>query len=382
LESEAGVSNLLEEQTKDLAAVLESTSSWEEYLDAYQQLGRGVLSGLLADWNDTIFKSAPIPEAVFEEVYNYAMGGKKSRGALVMLGYQVASGRGPAEIVRSSVAYELIHASFLIHDDVMDRSQLRRHKPTAHVVFAEIGRKLGREDAEQYGVSMAINAGDIGPAIAYNTVCSEDLPPAHVIDAMVCLNQIIISTVMGQFLDVTTSIEDIPEEEDILRIHQLKTANYTVTGALRFGATLAGANQTEEGRRLLDALADFGDPVGIAFQIQDDHLGMFSTEDELGKDVSSDLQERKNTLLFLHCLREGTDEQREELLAALGTKAEGQQLARIQRVLRESGATEYSEARARGLVSGAKESIPQVTGDTRTASLLGQLADFVVERGF
>ncbi|HUF53515.1 MAG TPA: polyprenyl synthetase family protein [Dehalococcoidia bacterium] len=372
----------LREETSALAAVLETTSSWDDYLNTYQQLASETLTDLLAQWKKDIFESAPIPESVFEEVYSYATGGKKSRGALVLLGYQLAGGGSPSRILRSSVSYELIHAAFLIHDDVMDRSLTRRHAPTAHLAFERLAEQIGHRDPEQFGVSMAINAGDIAPAIAYNTVCGEDLPPGRIIDGMICLNEIIIATVMGQFLDVTLSIEDAPDEDDVLLIHRLKTANYTVTGALRFGASLAGARKTTEGRALMDALADFGDPVGIAFQIQDDHLGMFASEDDLGKDVSSDLQERKNTLLFLHCLREGTDEQRETLLAALGHKAEGDDLARVQAALHESGAAAYSEQRAQQLVSQGKEAIPEVTRDERLAALLKQLADFVVSRGF
>lgn len=372
----------LREETRELAATLESTSSWDEYLNTYQQLASDTLIELLARWKEDIFESAPIPEDVFEEVYNYATGGKKSRGALVLLGYQLAGGGSPARVLRSSVAYELIHAAFLIHDDVMDRSRTRRHAPTAHLAFEQLAQQIGHREPEQFGISMAINAGDIAPAIAYNTVCAEDLPPERIIDGMVCLNEIIIATVMGQFLDVTLSIEDAPDEDDVLMIHRLKTANYTVTGALRFGASLAGARKTPEGRDLMAALAEYGDPVGIAFQIQDDHLGMFASEDDLGKDVSSDLQERKNTLLFLHCLREGTDEQRETLLAALGHKAEGDELAKVQAALKESGAASYSESRAQDLVSQGKESIPGVTQDERLGTLLKQLADFVVSRGF
>ncbi len=364
------------------ASLVEEAAEFDTYLRAYQALASEALSEVLSEWEQRMFEQAPIPREAYEEVKKYAKGGKKFRGALVLLGYQLAGGGSPLAILRSSVAYELIHAAFLIHDDVMDRSLTRRHAPTAHISFEELARKTGHREPEQYGISMAINAGDIAPAIAYHTVCAEGLPPEHIIEGIVCLSEIIIATVMGQFLDVTLSIEGAPTEEDILGIHRLKTANYTVTGALRFGAALAGARKTSEGRELMAALGDYGDPVGIAFQIQDDHLGMFASEDELGKDVSSDLQERKNTLLFLHCLREGSDEQRETLKAALGHKAEGDELARVQAALTESGAAAYSESRALDLVDQGKKSIPSVTSDERFSTLLEQFADFVVSRGF
>lgn len=364
------------------APELDSADSFAEYLDAYRSLALEELESLLSEWETGIFRQAPVPGEAYKQIREYAEGGKKFRGALVLLGYELASGDSAGRIIRSSLAYELIHAAFLIHDDVMDRSLTRRHADTAHVAFEKLGRKIGREAPEQYGISMAINAGDIGPAIAYNVVCAEALPPNRILDGMVCLNQIIIETVLGQFLDVTLSITDEPDEESVLEIHRLKTANYTVTGALRLGASLGGANETAAGRELLRRLADFGDPVGIAFQIQDDHLGMFATEGELGKDVSSDLQEQKNTLLFLHTLRHGTSKHRSELTSALGTKAEGVALERVQVALKESGAADYSEAKARQLVSEGKAVIPSLTGDGRLAKLLRELADFVIARGF
>jgi len=364
------------------ASELNSANSFADYLEAYRSLALEEFESLLSEWETGIFGQAPVPEEAYTQIREYAEGGKKFRGALVLLGYELASDESAVRIIRSSLAYELIHAAFLIHDDVMDRSLTRRHADTAHVAFEKLGRKLGREEPEQYGVSMAINAGDIGPAIAYNVVCAEDLPPNRILDGMICLNRIIIETVLGQFLDVTLSITDQPDEEAVLEIHRLKTANYTVTGALRLGASLGGANETADGRELLHRLAEFGDPVGIAFQIQDDHLGMFATEGELGKDVSSDLQEQKNTLLFLHTLRHGSPEHRSELTSALGTKAEGEALERVQAALKESGAADYSETRARQLVSEGKAVIPRLTEDTRLAKLLGELADFVIARGF
>jgi geranylgeranyl pyrophosphate synthase len=123
--------------------------------------------------------------------------------------------------------------------------------------------------------------------------------------------------------------------------------------------------------------------VGIAFQIQDDYLGMFSTEDELGKSVTSDLEERKNTLLFLQTLANGTDDQTDLLREALGRHdLEPGYVERVKAAIRDSGAGEYSAMKARELVAVGRDEVDDVTGDERLRTLLGALAEFVISRGF
>ncbi len=363
--------------------ILNTTDDWDSYRDAYQALSSLLLDEMLPDWQSNVFTTVEVPDETIQVLTQYAKGGKKMRGAMVLLGYQCAGGDDLESVMRSSVAYELIHSAFLIHDDIMDRSKTRRNLDTAHVAFSHLGEMVGAEDPEQFGVSMAINTGDIGPAIAYNVVCSEPISPQRVVAGMVHLNWVIINTVLGQFLDVATFVDKIPAEEDILKIHELKTAIYTVSGALQFGAVLAGAQETPEGKRVLNAMAAFGVPAGIAFQIQDDYLGMFSTEDELGKSVTSDLEERKNTLLFRHTLAEGTGDQQDTVRRALGRhNLSAAEVERVKAAIRDSGAGDYSAARARGLVEQGKAAAADITRDERLLPLLLSLADFVISRGF
>jgi len=368
---------------RDALATLDHTHDWDDYRDAYQRLSTLLLDDMLREWQSDVFTAVQIPDETLEILSQYARGGKKVRGALVLLGYQCAGGDDLATVMRSSVAYELIHSAFLIHDDIMDRSKTRRNLETAHVAFEHLGKMVGAENPEQFGVSMAINTGDIAPAIAYNVVCAEPIPPQRIVAGMMHLNTVIINTVLGQFLDVATFVDQNPAEEEILKIHELKTAIYTVSGALQFGAVLAGAKETPDGLATFEGLARFGIPVGIAFQIQDDYLGMFSTEDELGKSVTSDLEERKNTLLFLHTLAEGTDEQQERLKRALGQHDLPQdEVDAVKAAIRDSGAGEYSATRARELVGVGKTHAGSITQDERLSTLLRALGDFVISRGF
>ncbi len=368
---------------RDALTTLEHTASWDEYRDAYQRLSTALLDEMFPEWQREVLTSVQIPDETIEILAQYAKGGKKMRGAMVLLGYQCAGGRELETVMRSSVAYELIHSAFLIHDDIMDKSKTRRNQETAHVAFSKLGAAVGAEDADQFGISMAINTGDIAPAIAYNVVCAEPIPPQRIVAGMVHLNSVIINTVLGQFLDVATFVDQGPEVENILKIHELKTAIYTVSGALQFGAVLAGAKETPEGIATFETLGRFGVPVGIAFQIQDDYLGMFSTEDELGKSVTSDLEERKNTLLFLYTLREGTYEQQELLRQALGRHdMSPAEVDAVKEAIRDAGAGEFSAGKARELVGEGKREVDAVTSDERLQTLLRALADFVISRGF
>jgi geranylgeranyl diphosphate synthase type I len=176
-------------------------------------------------------------------------------------------------------------------------------------------------------------------------------------------------------------MDNMPAEKQILEIHELKTAVYTVSGALQFGGILAGGKETPEGEARLRAMGAYGVPVGIAFQIQDDYLGTFSTEEKLGKSVTSDLAENKNTLLFLYTLQHGDAERRSVLQASLGNRDIGpEELSEAKKAIEGAGAVEYSRGRAARLVEEGKRHVEDVAANSRLRRLLTEAADFVIGR--
>lgn len=191
-------------------------------------------------------------------------GGKRIRGALVKLGYELANGKSK-EIVKIAAAYEIFHTAILVHDDIIDKSIMRRDKPSLH-------QALG---GNHYGISQAISLGDYGFFLSYKIICETGFPGDSKIKALNLFSKVITDTTWGQMLDL--------EDTDPLTVMKLKTACYTVSGPLQVGALLGGANEKK-----IRVLGDFGENLGIAFQIRDDILdsemkGLNNAEKEVRK---------------------------------------------------------------------------------------------------
>ncbi len=313
-------------------------------------------------------------------------GGKRVRGMLVELGYEIAqihlvhlggvmasaslqpaTVRGVKEITKIGAAYEILHASILVHDDVIDESKLRRGQITLY-------RKLG---GDHYGISQAIGLGDIGLFLPVKIIAETGFDSKLKNKAISFFAQTIINTGLGQILDVELPhLRGERKEKDVIAIHTLKTAQYTVSGPLILGAILAGANGN-----LQKELVKFGGNLGVAFQIQDDILGVFGDEGELGKSTTSDIEEGKNTLLITYALQKATAKQNEILKRYYGTGEVGEkELEQVREVFVQTGALDYSRKQAAAYVKMAIKILPQITKDSKMSKLLQQLAEYLVER--
>lgn len=320
-------------------------------------------------------------ELVASVVRDFTVGsGKRVRAALVVLGYEAAGGSDADRIVRPAIAIELLHSFFLIHDDIMDRSALRRNRPTVHRAFAAMFReRLERFTAlerEHFSQSMALLAGDLCCAIAYEALSLSAFPAERLLAAIRKMHTIVDATVVGQVLDIVRPLEADVTEEEVFKIHLLKTARYTLEGPLHFGMILGGAAD-----EALAAMSRYAVPVGIAFQVQDDLLGVFGTDEELGKPVISDIEEGKKTLLTVSVRQHGTAPQRERLQQLLGRRGlRLTELEEVRAIMRESGAVVACEDRARQLVSEAKQALDPSPFPAAVRGILSEFADYVIRR--
>ena len=165
-------------------------------------------------------------------------------------------------------------------------------------------------------------------------------------------------------------------EHDILTIHRYKTARYTTEGPLQMGAVLAGAGNDAQ-----KAMSAYALPLGQAFQLQDDLLGVFGKEAETGKSTDADLKQGKRTLLVVKALEWGSAAQRAALQSALGNAAASdEQIAAARQALAASGARRYCQERAIMLADEARNALLGGTLKTDCQDFLLGLVDFVVER--
>lgn len=342
---------------------------FERYLKKYNQDINPVIDDFFAETKKKVTSIAPLTGQMVDDYKEFLMGGKKLRGCGILLGYEMFGGRNKGQGLLASLTIEIIHAFLLIHDDIMDRDKLRRGRPTMHIKYA-------KEHGEHYGISMAIDVGDEGIFLAYNLLNSLDLPRERLSKATQFLSHLLMETGLGQALDITYEVEKRFTEEDVLKVHRYKTAEYTIPGPISIGAILAGAREAQ-----LQDIKDFGIPVGIAFQLRDDELGMFSTEEELGKPVDSDLRESKVTILIVKAFELAKGEDLNFLKYAHGNKnLTVKEVERVRKIIKDTGALEYSQKLSRKLVEDGKKFIPRITYNPKYQQLLSELADFTIER--
>jgi len=267
-------------------------------------------------------------------------GGKRLRPALVAASARACGRAIDDAVIDAGCAWELLQAYFLVHDDWMDGDSTRRGGPSVHVSLTE------RHHDEHLGASLAVLAGDLGCALAHRLLIAIDAPAPIAREAMIAFARVHEEVVLGQTLDLTLGAHDAAAVE---RMHALKTGSYTARGPIELGAILAGAP-----RDVRAALDRFATPLGVAFQLRDDLLGVFGSEADTGKPVGSDLRARKRTALVAEALARlsPTDRDRLEALLTQGTPSDDE-VAWASRVIDTCGARGAIEARTATLLDEA-----------------------------
>lgn len=325
------------------------------------------LEAHLERWLSEVRGTTPPLERIASTLVEACVGGKRIRGALVKLGYELAGRQPSADILNAAVAYELYQTALLAHDDIIDRSYSRRGRPAIY-------RALG---GDHRAVSHAICLGDVGFHLANCMVADLRFSPALKVSAFRSFADTMLHTAMGQILDVEMSVTDTRDREnDIISMFSKKTARYTVTGPMHLGAILGGGTTA-----LLRHLVDFGTNVGIAFQIRDDILGVFGDEAKLGKSNTSDIDEGKATLLISYALRNGSDNERAFLKQWYGRGPVSPERADLIRaIFVRTGALVYAKHRAGGYSELARRSIAALTRLETQRQVLQGLVDYLAER--
>ena len=305
--------------------------------------------------------------------------GKRLRGVLGTIGYEMFGGMQRETALNLAVAIELAQAYLLIVDDVMDCSEQRRGGPTVHRQFQELLHSDGftTKDGEHLGNMLAINVGLLVQHMTAGLLEELCETPERSSNARVLFQKNMVTTGLGQIDDLFHAAGQQITEADIRHMYEQKTASYSFVNPLQTGAALAGATERD-----LELLRRFGLHAGVAYQIQDDIIGMFGSPAETGKSSMDDLREGKRTLLMHYALEHAGAAQLAVLNAALGnSRATEKQHAAVQRVLVTTGARVYAEREAERSMQAAREVLKKLPGrDVRNGLTLDAVLDHITGR--
>ncbi len=319
-----------------------------------------------------------IPAELTQKFAEIAKKGKRVRGALVVLGYEAVGGTNFRAIYEASQFIELGHTALLVHDDIQDHALLRRGLTTIHKQFEKTGSQAGIGKASaHYGISIAIDAGILGYYLSWEKLITAGFDPKHIIQAGKLYADYIVRVSHGQTLDIANTHLHKTSQTELINILRYKTAEYTGVLPLLVGATLAGL----EDKQVFRDLMQYGLSLGWAFQIQDDILGTFGDENKVGKDVGIDIKDGKVTLLMLHLEKHGSPKQKAFLAKTLGNpKATDTDIKKLQKMLREAGSLEYVKNLGWKYVEKGKKYIPRITADHAQQKTFESLLYYIMER--
>jgi geranylgeranyl diphosphate synthase type I len=268
-------------------------------------------------------------------------GGKRLRPAFCEWGSLAVGECAREVIVRTGAALELLHAFALFHDDIMDGSLTRRGVETTHTKHAAIHRRDGLDgDAARYGDGVGILVGDL------THVCADALMESTPLRVRRLWTELRLEVNIGQFLDIVSSAHRERRLEVARRIYKYKTAKYTVERPMHLGALLT---QPDLDEAVLDKLSAIGLPLGEAFQMRDDVLGVFGEPALTGKPVGDDLREGKPTSLLALATERASASQRAVLEHVGRPEIDSEAIARVQEVILDTDALADTEARIASL---------------------------------
>lgn len=305
-------------------------------------------------------------------------GGKRFRAAFCYWGFRAIEPEltDDTSLVRACAALELLHASALVHDDFMDASDTRRGRPATHRAFEAEHRRAGwTGDPEQYGAAAAILLGDLLLGWSGDMLRHCGLPTERVDAGLVMFELCRTEVIAGQFLDVSVQARAHADVETAMTVLRYKSAKYSIQRPLEIGAALAGATPAQ-----LRELGAFGLPLGEAFQLRDDLLGVYGDPAATGKPAGDDLVEGKRTVLVALALSGAELADAVRLDGALGSPLDDDAVAELRRIIDSSGAHAQVEQLIGTLAAQAVTALGLASIDEHASAVLTELASAATQR--
>lgn len=375
----------------DATATAADASSAAAAAACLEEIGAGVgqaLDGFLERQRAVVLAAGDELLPGLAAIEELLAGGKRLRPAFCYWGWrgagggQAAGGGGIAgsggigdgggdRVIAAAAALELLHASALVHDDVMDGSDTRRGQPSLHRRFADRHASAGwHGSAGSFGIGAAILMGDLLLSWTDEMFCGSGLPAEAARRGRGVLSTMRTELMTGQYLDLLEQARGAGTVASALRVARYKTAKYTVERPLQLGAALADA-----GREVVTAYTRYGLPLGTAFQLRDDVLGVFGDPAETGKPAGDDVREGKRTVLVAIALARASPAQ----AAALGRRLGDPRLDRdgvteVEEIITGTGALAECETLIERYLSEALTALASAPVTTAAKAALAALA--------
>ncbi len=297
-------------------------------------------------------------------------GGKRLRPIFCYLGYRAAGGSGiDPQIINAGCALEMLHTFALVHDDFMDKADTRRGRPTLHKYLENYYSDLNYQgDIEHLSKSVAILAGDF--AFTYADSFVRDLSS----ECTSLYDTLKVELFAGQQMDLDAVYRENITKDQVSLIAQYKSGKYTIERPIQFGNLLADPNHDIKPWSL------YGSPLGEAFQLRDDILGVFGDQSITGKPVGDDIREGKFTLLISEAIESATAEQKLLMEKRGNPNLSDTQIEQIAKVIVETGALDRVEARIKELYEQSLMALEALSIDTDIKEFAEYLARYVCWR--
>lgn len=316
------------------------------------------------------FKLHPWSSDVLERVFDFSEKGKLLRGALVIFSARTQGVEINNDILRTAAAMELIHSSLLIHDDIMDKDTWRRGNRSVYSAYEQLAIEKDLYNPAHLGVSMGVGVGDITFFLVFEIISGLESPSKDTLIKI--FSHELIQVGFGQLDDLwPLSIS----KERILELYKYKTGRYSFSLPMMMGAILAGTEKTD-----LEPYIHFGESMGPLFQIADDLLGIYGSQEEIGKPVGSDIRDGKQTLYWYLLMEKATNEEKLQLLSFFGKEANAYDISVVINLIEKHGIDKELLLIVDMLKSKANMTIATLPIDPDSQAILRTLVTYVTTR--
>jgi len=325
---------------------------------------------------DQLYSLNKLSPILFKSIKEFILrDGKRIRPILFCIGYLGFSKKVPGGLYRSALSLELLHDFMLVHDDIIDKSDQRRGKPAMHALLKNPLRQ--NRKIKFSGEDLAIVVGDVMYAMALDAFLAVNENMHRKEEAMRKLFLAALYTGSGEFIELLLGIKPIEKvtQQDIYKIYDYKTANYTFASPLAMGATLAGVKPNQ-----IKKLYSYGMLLGRAFQIKDDIIGTFGTVKEIGKSNLTDIREAKRTLLVWYAFNHAGKKDRLIIKRIMKNKVtQATELIKIRSIITNTGALAYAQKQIKHLYVQALNKIQNLTMDQKYKQTLNNFSQKILK---